>query len=290
MLDTTYTTEFLSLNPSTGIWRVSNFGENIIIGIIDTGIWPESPSLGHGAKYFNKGLKENYNGMIVDSARDCVGHGTQVASIAAGNYVERRIFFVMLKELLLKIGLEKNLFDDLLAVTSSSALKNGILVSYAAGNKGPKLRTLLNGYPWVITVASGTIDRWFTGTSTLGNGMYWIIPQIQLDPILMMGKDYEYASPFDMGAGHINPNRALDPGLIYDATLQDYVNLLCSLHYSQDQLFDITGSRVNNCSSPSSDFNYPSIISLYDSNVTQVFEKFRRTVTNVDGLATYNLQ
>lgn len=46
-----------------------------------------------GAKYFNKGLKENYNGMIVDSARDCVGHGTQVASIAAGNYVEKAYFF-----------------------------------------------------------------------------------------------------------------------------------------------------------------------------------------------------
>lgn len=41
-----------------------------------------------GASYFNKALKAVYNITVTGSARDCVGHGTQVASIAAGNYLK----------------------------------------------------------------------------------------------------------------------------------------------------------------------------------------------------------
>lgn len=44
-----------------------------------------------GAKYFNKGMKEDRNHSRVlseDTARDDVGHRTQVSSMAAGNYVD----------------------------------------------------------------------------------------------------------------------------------------------------------------------------------------------------------
>ncbi|GMY22777.1 subtilisin-like protease SBT1.7 [Fagus crenata] len=36
-------------------------------------------------------------------------------------------------------------------------------------------------------------------------------------------------TPLDFGAGHINPNKAMDPGLIYDMSLQDYIEFLCGL-------------------------------------------------------------
>jgi subtilisin family serine protease len=37
------------------------------------------------------------------------------------------------------------------------------------------------------------------------------------------------ADPFDMGAGHIAPTPANDPGLVYDTTRAEYVNFLCGL-------------------------------------------------------------
>ncbi|XP_055808490.1 subtilisin-like protease SBT3 [Solanum dulcamara] len=110
-------------------------------------------------------------------------------------------------------------------------------------------------------------------------------------------KDYlktSVATSLSMGAGLVDPNRAVDPGLIYDATPQDYVNLLCSMNLTEKQFKTIARSSAkHNCANPSDDINYPSFIALYIPNgdYTWLEQKFRRTVTNVGpGAAKYKVK
>ncbi|XVF36387.1 hypothetical protein REPUB_Repub19eG0054300 [Reevesia pubescens] len=48
------------------------------------------------------------------------------------------------------------------------------------------------------------------------------------------------ATPFDYGAGHVDPVAALDPGLVYDATVDDYLGFLCALNYTPNQIKSTT--------------------------------------------------
>ncbi|XP_039120127.1 subtilisin-like protease SBT3 [Dioscorea cayenensis subsp. rotundata] len=106
-----------------------------------------------------------------------------------------------------------------------------------------------------------------------------------------VGNNYSPATPLSIGAGHVNPNKALDPGLVYDATPQDYVSLLCGSNYTLNQIKLITrSSKDYDCSEPSSDLNYPSFISIFDGNPTSYSQTFKRIVTNVgDGPEKYTV-
>ncbi|GMN36126.1 hypothetical protein TIFTF001_005776 [Ficus carica] len=122
---TTHTSEFLSLNSASGLWPASRHGEDVVIGVLDSGIWPESSSFkDHGMAtsdaptkwkgkcdggqdfnsslcnsklmgvwYFHEGLKSKINPRFNDSARDITGHETHCSSIAAGNYVSSASYF-----------------------------------------------------------------------------------------------------------------------------------------------------------------------------------------------------
>ncbi|KAL7085251.1 hypothetical protein ACP275_14G270800 [Erythranthe tilingii] len=582
--DTTHSSKFLSLNSATGLWPASNYGKDVIIGVIDTGIWPESPSFRDdgmteiptrwkgiceegeefnssscnrkiiGARYFREGLRAANPGVTIPmySARDIDGHGTHTASIAAGNYVDGVSFYgyaagtargvaprariAVYKVLwdggvtsdliagidqavadgvdVLSISLSDrstDLYENALSIASFGARKKGIVVCLSAGNRGPSFATLRSGIPWAVVVASGTVDRWFAGTLTLGNGKTitgWttfparaifrntplvynetfsacnsdellasarfgsiivcnltiensyfdstmeylsraenvgaaiiiseeirtfrstlfpapgvvitpaeaqhvmdyisntteptativfqqkiiggkspvaapalsddssrgparsyppiLKPDIMAPGVLILaaysphanpteriGKnlylssDYTLlsgtsmacphiagvaallksahpdwspaaiqsammttANPLDntnqpikevdrmlavptgIGSGQVDPNRALDPGLIYDASTQDLVDLVCSMNFTREQTETITRSNFN-CSTPYPDLNYPSFIALYEFAQTgrRLTRSFKRTLTNVGkGGATYRVK
>lgn len=47
-------------------------------------------------------------------------------------------------------------------------------------------------------------------------------------------------TPLDFGGGHVNPNKTMDPGLVYDIGVQDYINCVRALNYTTKQLRTIT--------------------------------------------------
>ncbi|KAF8030855.1 hypothetical protein BT93_D0135 [Corymbia citriodora subsp. variegata] len=87
---------------------------------------------------------------------------------------------------------------------------------------------------------------------------------------------------FATGAGHVNVSKAVDPGLIYDTELTDYVPYLCGLNYSDKDVSLIVQKQVS-CSSiesiPDYQLNYPSITVNFERLGSNVSVK--RTVRNV---------
>uniref|UniRef100_A0A0D9VLT8 Subtilisin-like protease n=1 Tax=Leersia perrieri TaxID=77586 RepID=A0A0D9VLT8_9ORYZ len=105
--------------------------------------------------------------------------------------------------------------------------------------------------------------------------------------------DGQAAGPFELGSGHVNPNNALDPGLVYNATTDDYITFLCSIGYTPREIaiFARDGTTTD-CSSRRQnvgDLNYPAFSMVLGRNGGQVTQ--RRSVTNVgDNInAVYNV-
>ncbi|KAL5714143.1 hypothetical protein ACHQM5_016144 [Ranunculus cassubicifolius] len=96
------------------------------------------------------------------------------------------------------------------------------------------------------------------------------------------------ATPLDFGAGQVNPNKALDPGLIYDIEVEDYINFMCGLNYTSQQIQVITRRANYPCNQASIDINYPSfIVILNDTKSTSYI--FKRVLTSVsDSQSVYH--
>lgn len=96
------------------------------------------------------------------------------------------------------------------------------------------------------------------------------------------------SSPLDFGAGHINANKAMDPGMIFDIEFEDYVGFICSLGYSKKHMSAIIRSSEWYCIDNTSDLNYPSFVVVAPKNSTYpMVKRFIRVVTNVGESSIY---
>ncbi|KAJ8555687.1 hypothetical protein K7X08_013183 [Anisodus acutangulus] len=98
------------------------------------------------------------------------------------------------------------------------------------------------------------------------------------------------ADIFAIGAGHVNPSRANDPGLIYDTPFEDYVPYLCGLKYTNREVGNLLQRKVK-CSEvksiPEEQLNYPS----FSIRLGSTPQTYTRTVTNVgDAKSSYKLE
>ncbi|KAL6846210.1 hypothetical protein ACP4OV_023658 [Aristida adscensionis] len=93
------------------------------------------------------------------------------------------------------------------------------------------------------------------------------------------------ATPWAFGAGHVDPVRALSPGLVYDASVDDYVAFLCTVAGASPRQVQAVAAAPNvtctrKLSSPG-DLNYPSFSVVFGRRSRSTV-KYRRELTNVD--------
>ncbi|MBA0708329.1 hypothetical protein Golax_023463, partial [Gossypium laxum] len=157
-LHTTRSWDFLGHNQTVN--RNAAAESNVIVGVIDTGICPETDSfsdegfgpppqkwkgackVGQNFTCNNKLIRARV--YTADSASDTEGHGSHTASTAAGN------------------NINSEFYDDGIAIGAFHAAEKGELVMQSADNSGTAgLQALESTAPWILTFAASTTDHLF---------------------------------------------------------------------------------------------------------------------------------
>ncbi|PIA39782.1 hypothetical protein AQUCO_02600327v1 [Aquilegia coerulea] len=85
------------------------------------------------------------------------------------------------------------------------------------------------------------------------------------------------ATPFDMGSGFVNATAALDPGLIFDSSFDDFLSFLCGINGSAPVVLNYTSLNCGISTTNAVDLNLPSI-TIAKLNQSRVV---LRSVTNI---------
>ncbi|KAG0519994.1 hypothetical protein BDA96_08G034800 [Sorghum bicolor] len=105
----------------------------------------------------------------------------------------------------------------------------------------------------------------------------------------ILDEKFNPAGHFSIGAGHVNPSRAINPGLIYDTDEEQYILYLCGLGYTDSEVEIVTHQKDacrNGRKITEAELNYPSI--AVNAKLGKLV--VNRTVTNVgEASSTYTV-
>ncbi|CDY18653.1 BnaA09g07420D [Brassica napus] len=204
-LHTTRTPLFLGLDVHNGgLFPETSTSSNLVVGVLDTGIWPESKSFSDegygpipstwkgeceagtnftaslcnrklvGARFFAGGYEARVGpvneSMESRSPRDDDGHGTHTASTAAGSVVEGANLLGFAN------GTARGIAYRARVAAYKVCWKTGCFSSDILAGIDKAIEDNVNilsislSAPWITTVGAGTLDRDFPALAILGNG------------------------------------------------------------------------------------------------------------------------
>ncbi|CAN1343137.1 Subtilisin-like protease SBT1.7 [Linum perenne] len=326
-LHTTRSPAFLGLDLASDLLPHANTVGEVVVGVLDTGAWPESKSYndaGFGpvpsswkgkCEFFARGYEATV-GRVDEikesrSPRDDDGHGTHTSTTTAGSAVDGASLFgfaagtargmaTRARVAVYKVCWMGGCFSSDILAAMDAAIQDGVnVLSMSLGGWTGKLGpTGLAADPRRVefNIISGTSMSCphVAGLAALVKAAHpeWSPAAVKSALMTTAYVTYKDGKPildvFDHGAGHVDPVSALNPGLIYDLTADDYLSFLCALNYTDLQINNV--ARRNYTCDPKkthsvSDFNYPS----FAVNVGKVVMKHTRTVTNVGESGVYKV-
>uniref|UniRef100_A0A0D9WXV4 Subtilisin-like protease n=1 Tax=Leersia perrieri TaxID=77586 RepID=A0A0D9WXV4_9ORYZ len=160
-----------------------------------------------------------------------------------------------------------------------------------AGEKKPSQFNLVSGTSMAcphVAGAAATVKAWNPTWSPAAIRSAIMTTATQLDNAgaPMTTDSGSTATPYDYGAGQVNPTGALDAGLVYELGEDDYLRFLCNYGYGESQIKLIAATLPagfscggNGSKDLISDLNYPSI--AVSGLGTAGSRTVRRVVTNV---------
>ncbi|GFS38532.1 subtilase family protein [Actinidia rufa] len=347
-LHTTRTPEFLGLDPQLGLWaghspqELNQASQDVIIGVLDTGVWPESksfddsdmpavPSRWQGecesgpdfdsklleqsvlARFARAGVRAWEVGVVRQRnqrarGERCGGEGRRRGGDDPGKHGGERGGARGGQPSDTSVGggeegggCDQGVREIEWESDGSAELRGdgservNILAAWALSVGPTGLHTDTRKTPFNIMSGTSMSCPHISGLAALLKAAHpeWSPSAIKsalmttaytkdnTNSPLRDAAEGSFSTPLAHGSGHVDPHKALSPGLVYDISTDDYIAFLCSLDYTIQQVRAVAKHPNITCRRKFADpgqLNYPSFSVLFAKSKVV---RYTRELTNV---------